>query len=125
MPRCPRPIDSDFPARQSCNWLCKFNRMITLLMLFLVLVFFMGTLDADAMKTFQTALRNGVFLVNSASRSKGDENDALPVTSRTPEKQPTVLAGEENEVPGRRMTGERAVGFNRGVEVVLLKGKSE
>ena len=125
MKRCPRPFESDLPARLGSNWLCKFNHLMTLLMLLFVLVFFMGTLDVDAMKTFQTALRNGLSDVNSATRSKGVEGDALRVTPRTPEKQPTVLTGEENEDPGQRMNGERAVGFNRKLEVVLLKGNPE
>ncbi len=51
------------------HWLTTFNDMITLLMVFFVLLFTMGTLDVKRVKHFQNALQSAIGVLNQGERA--------------------------------------------------------
>lgn len=57
-PAAERPADSN-------RWLTTFNDMITLLMVFFVMLFSMGSLDVERFKHFQNALQSAMGLLNA------------------------------------------------------------
>ena len=50
------------------GWLTTFNDLVTLLMVFFVLLFAMGSMDKQRIKEFQSALRSGLGVLGSGSR---------------------------------------------------------
>ena len=50
------------------GWLTTFNDLITLLMVFFVLLFTMGTVDSKAVKEFQYALQSGLGILGAGSQ---------------------------------------------------------
>ena len=50
------------------GWLTTFNDLVTLLMVFFVLLFAMGTMDTQRMEEFQSALQSGLGVMESGSR---------------------------------------------------------
>jgi chemotaxis protein MotB len=69
------------------KWLTTFNDMITLLMVFFVLLFSMGSLDLAHFKTFQNALQSAMGVLHPGEHapigiiSKDGENSASPANS--------------------------------------------
>lgn len=60
----PRSGDSDNRA----GWLTTFNDLVTLLMVFFVLLFTMGSTDKNMMREFQNALQSGLGVLSSGSK---------------------------------------------------------
>jgi chemotaxis protein MotB len=52
----------------SAGWLTTFNDLMTLLMVFFVLLFTMGSIDNNMMKGFQNALQSGLGILGAGSR---------------------------------------------------------
>jgi len=52
----------------SSGWLTTFNDLVTLLMVFFVLLFTMGSMDNDLMKEFQSALQSGLGVLGTGSK---------------------------------------------------------
>ena len=50
------------------GWLTTFNDMVTLLMVFFVLLFAMGSMEKQRMEEFQSALRSGLGVLDAGSR---------------------------------------------------------
>jgi len=50
------------------SWLTTFNDLVTLLMVFFVLLFTMGSMDNNLMKEFQNALQSGLGVLGAGSR---------------------------------------------------------
>ena len=50
------------------GWLTTFNDLVTLLMVFFVLLFTMGSVDTQAMAKFKTALRSGLGILGEGTR---------------------------------------------------------
>ena len=50
------------------GWLTTFNDLVTLLMVFFVLLFAMGSMDKQRMKEFQSALQSGIGVLEAGSR---------------------------------------------------------
>jgi len=70
----------------SAGWLTTFNDLMTLLMVFFVLLFTMGSMDHNLMKEFQYALQSGLGVLGAGSQA------AIAVQSpRTPISQPAQL----------------------------------
>lgn len=73
------------------RWLTTFNDMITLLMVFFVLLFSMGSLDVNRFKHFQNALQSAMGLLNAGRHAPvGVITDQPPVTA-----QQTAAEGED------------------------------
>lgn len=52
----------------SAGWLTTFNDLVTLLMVFFVLLFTMGSMDSQMMKEFQYALQSGLGILGAGSK---------------------------------------------------------
>lgn len=50
------------------NWLTTFNDLVTLLMVFFVLLFTMGTLDTKKLKSFQGSLQSGLGILEAGEK---------------------------------------------------------
>ena len=50
------------------GWLTTFNDLVTLLMVFFVLLFAMGSMDKTRIKEFQSALQSGLGVLGTGSR---------------------------------------------------------
>lgn len=68
------------------TWLCTFNDMMTLLLVFFVLLFSMGTIDGRMLKNMQQSLQNGLGVLDNgkptADRSAPETTSA--VSKRSP-----------------------------------------
>ncbi len=54
--------------KTEANWLCTFNDMVTLLMVFFVLLFTMSSRDVIQLKTFKNSLQSGLGVLNEGNR---------------------------------------------------------
>jgi chemotaxis protein MotB len=70
-------------ARESGNdgpgWLTTFNDLVTLLMVFFVLLFTMGSMDNNKLKEFQYALQSGLGILGEGSLVSIEIKDSRPV----------------------------------------------
>jgi chemotaxis protein MotB len=70
-------------ARESGNdgpaWLTTFNDLVTLLMVFFVLLFTMGSMDNNKLKEFQYALQSGLGILGEGSQVSIEIKDSRPV----------------------------------------------
>jgi len=64
-PRVQRP---DKNSGVTSGWLTTFNDLVTLLMVFFVLLFAMGSMDKQRMEEFQSALQSGLGVLGPGSR---------------------------------------------------------
>lgn len=65
----------------SVGWLTTFNDLMTLLMVFFVLIFTLGSTDVNMMKEFQFALRSGLGILGEGSRmSIAIKQSATPIS---------------------------------------------
>lgn len=65
------------------GWLTTFNDLITLLMIFFMLLFAMGSVDKNKLKDFQYALQSGLGILGKGSQVSIAVNDARPDPDRT------------------------------------------
>ena len=75
------------------KWLTTFNDLITLLMVFFVLIFTMGSMDTVKLKKFQYALQSGLGILGEGSMVSIAVND-----SRTDQDMADLLVQAEGEV---------------------------
>jgi chemotaxis protein MotB len=75
------------------KWLTTFNDLITLLMVFFVLIFTMGSMDTVKLKKFQYALQSGLGILGEGSMVSIAVND-----SRTDQDMAYLLVQAEGEV---------------------------
>ncbi len=75
------------------QWLTTFNELITLLMVFFVLIFTMGSMDTVKLKKFQYALQSGLGILGEGSMVSIAVND-----SRTDQDMAYLLVQAEGEV---------------------------
>ncbi len=65
-------------------WLCTFNDMMTLLLVFFVLLFSMGTIDGPLLKNMQQSLQNGLgVLANGKPAADRDDQELTPTAPAT------------------------------------------
>lgn len=76
--------DIDPPAT---GWLCTFNDMMTLLLVFFILLFSMGTVDAFMMKNLQKALQSGL----------GGGDQELQIAEESSRTEPSQRAASKTE----------------------------
>jgi chemotaxis protein MotB len=72
--RIARESGDDGPA-----WLTTFNDLVTLLMVFFVLLFTMGSMDNNKLKEFQYALQSGLGILGEGSQVSIGIKDSRPV----------------------------------------------
>lgn len=60
------------------GWLCTFNDMMTLLLVFFVLLFSMGTVDGPMMQNFQKALQSGLGVLGKGSQIAAEDTREKP-----------------------------------------------
>ena len=103
------------------DWLCTFNDLVTLLMVFFVLLFTMSTIDTKKMSDFQYALQSGLGVLREGDRVSVSVKEHQPVQDMS-----HVLTQAEGEVEGvegdsdKRISLEyalRVFGPNLGVHV--------
>jgi chemotaxis protein MotB len=82
-PPADRPIDGS-------RWLTTFNDLITLLMVFFVLLFSMGSLDVQRFKHFQNALQSAMGLLNAGRHA------------------PVGIVADPPAIPGQETVAEQA-----------------
>jgi len=75
------------------GWLTTFNDLITLLMVFFVLLFTMGSLDTKMLKEFQYALQSGLGILGEGSQVSIAVKDSRPKPDMA-----QLLAQAEGEV---------------------------
>ncbi|UCD77833.1 MAG: flagellar motor protein MotB [Desulfobacterales bacterium] len=70
------------------GWLTTFNDLVTLLMVFFVLLFTMGSMDKNLMKEFQNALQSGLGILAAGSKVSVAVNESQrPVSMEGPRTQ--------------------------------------
>lgn len=70
-------------AGNRAGWLTTFNDLITLLMVFFVLLFTMGSMDKNLLKEFQSALQSGLGALSAGSKVSVAVNDSQRIPSLT------------------------------------------
>lgn len=102
------------------RWLTTFNDMITLLMVFFVMLFAMGSLDIDRFHNFQNALQSAMGVLNAGSQSPEGilaDNQNEPMKSDGSEvktqDEPTELNQLENT------SGLEAEYTKKGIQLIL------
>jgi chemotaxis protein MotB len=73
-----RPVED---SGNRSGWLTTFNDLVTLLMVFFVLLFTMGSTDKNMMKEFQNALQSGLGVLAAGSKVSIAVNDSQPLVS--------------------------------------------
>lgn len=127
--RMPKP---DAGGGNSMGWLTTFNDLITLLMVFFVLMFSMGSVDTKKMQHFQDALSVGLGIVGAGDRTGvGLHPDALPEhppgDTYDPEREDTGIPGPApdagGDLIGRLKALQRELGFMalEGPDGVLIR----
>lgn len=71
--------NSEDPAQNSARWLTTFNDLVTLLMVFFVLLFTMGTINVKKMTDFQFALQSGLGILEPGNRVSVAVKDSRPI----------------------------------------------
>lgn len=78
------------------GWLTTFNDLITLLMVFFVLLFTMGSTDKNMMKEFQNALQSGLGVLGAGSKVSVVVNESQrPISVDGP-----LTQGQDETTPG-------------------------
>ncbi len=67
-------------SHDSPGWLTTFNDLVTLLMVFFVLLFTMGSIDTQKMKDFQHALQSGLGVLEAGNQTSVAVQDSRPVS---------------------------------------------
>jgi chemotaxis protein MotB len=84
------------------GWLTTFNDLITLLMVFFVLLFTMGSMDNNLMKEFQNALQSGLGILAAGSKVSVAVNESQkPISVEEP-----LTQGQGATTPGREEGSE-------------------
>ena len=71
-----RLVRSEETSGSRAGWLTTFNDLVTLLMVFFVLLFTMGSMDNNLMKEFQNALQSGLGVLGAGSKVSIAVNDS-------------------------------------------------
>jgi len=82
-------------ASDSPGWLTTFNDLVTLLMVFFVLLFTMGSVDTKMLKDFQYALQSGLGILGQGSQVSIAVKDA----SQEPDKASVLIQAEGEGEP--------------------------
>ena len=87
------------------GWLTTFNDLVTLLMVFFVLLFTMGSVDTKMLKDFQYALQTGLGILGEGSQVSIAVKDSRPVPDQV-----EIMAQEEGEEgPAEEPEGENSI----------------
>jgi chemotaxis protein MotB len=108
----------------SANWLTTFNDLVTLLMVFFVLLFTMGTLDTKKLKSFQGSLQSGLGILEAGEKvsigviephrtSEAPANEEIDESMENLNSLPGVGAAYTNE--GIMITLQDAILFHSGI----------
>jgi len=81
----PHFIEDDVDP-QGAGWLCTFNDMMTLLLVFFVMLFSMGTVGGREMINFQKALQSGLSVLEKGSQFTAEGSRAEPSHRAAPAK---------------------------------------
>jgi chemotaxis protein MotB len=94
-----RPVRrSSESGGDSAGWLTTFNDLVTLLMVFFVLLFTMGSIDNHLLMKFQMALQSGLGILGSGSRvSVAVQQSQVPITQKEQLSQAKNEAAPETE----------------------------
>ena len=110
----------------NADWLCTFNDLVTLLMVFFVLLFTMSTIDTKKMTDFQYALQSGLGVLRKGDRVSVSVKEHQPVTDMshvsTQAEGEVALAPDDDEA--QRVSLEyalRVFGPSIGVRVTYTK----
>jgi chemotaxis protein MotB len=110
----------------NAGWLCTFNDLVTLLMVFFVLLFTMGSVDTKKMAEFQYALQSGLGVLREGDKVSVSVKEHQPVQDMSHVYTQAEGEVEELEDPSQRVSLEyalRVFGPNIGVRVTYtLKG---
>ena len=110
---------ADRPA-ESSRWLTTFNDMITLLMVFFVLLFSMGSLDVERFKHFQNALQSAMGLLEAGRHAPvGIVSDQLSIPGQAAEAGQGGSPSGSNPVPAIDTRGLEAVYTPDGIHLTL------
>ena len=97
-----RPVET---GGNTAGWLTTFNDLVTLLMVFFVLLFTMGSMDKQLMAEFQMALQSGLGVLGTGSRvSVAVQKSQMPITTQEQTAQgqnrtnPESEAGEQDSI---------------------------
>lgn len=100
------------------RWLTTFNDMITLLMVFFVLLFAMGSLDVRRFKNFQNALQSAMGVMNPGKHapigiiSEDESSPAIPAESNGENRSKSLKQLEKTE-------GLEAEYTKKGIQLIL------
>jgi chemotaxis protein MotB len=112
-PPADRPADGN-------RWLTTFNDMITLLMVFFVLLFSMGSLDVQRFKHFQNALQSAMGILDAGSHAPvGIVADPPPIPGQETEAGQTPLESGAAHAPDVDTRGLEAVYSRDGIHLTL------
>ena len=110
---------ADRPADSNC-WLTTFNDMITLLMVFFVLLFSMGSLDVERFKHFQNALQSAMGLLEAGRHAPvGIVTDQPSIPGREAEAGQGASPSGAEQVPAIDTRGLEAVYTSDGIHLTL------
>lgn len=109
------------------GWLTTFNDMITLLMVFFVLLFTMGSIDVKRVKHFQNSLQSALGVLNPGSHAPVGITTDDPASSSSPENGQTgeQKRPDHDEVALRDLDRQMNLGArfsSRGVQLTLDNG---
>jgi chemotaxis protein MotB len=101
----------DMPSN---GWLCTFNDMMTLLLVFFVLLFSMGTIDGPMLQEFQKALQSGLGVLEAG----------YPAATDAP-RQHSRPSSDGRQSPDdqtmKKMVARMAERINQGAQIPLVK----
>lgn len=96
---------SSLTARSRLGWLTTFNDMVTLLMVFFVLLFAMGSMDVQRFKHFQNALQSALGVLNAGRKAPVGLIDEKEMASEMLA-QPDKIVGRQGASASRPATVE-------------------
>ena len=97
--------------KKETKWLCTFNDMVTLLMVFFVLLFTMSSIDVIQLKTFKSSLQSGLGVLNEGDQvevTRISETQGEEAVSRTDSEK--TLSSEEVKKAINDIASEPGVG---------------
>jgi chemotaxis protein MotB len=106
-----RNLQKNGPADEpnSSSWLTTFNDLVTLLMVFFVLMFSLGTIDAKKMADFQYALQSGLGILEAGKRIDVAVQDEQPVKDMSNLNTQADGRSGTQQQPGMQQTIETAL----------------
>lgn len=118
MPRKPTPLrDDNITGR---IWLTTFNDMVTLLMVFFVLLFSMGSLDVKRFKHFQNALQSAMGVLYEGKHAPvGMITETFPSEKPTHSREPALGRDRQRIEQLQQTQGLEARYTTRGIQLTL------